>query len=292
MSVSDISMSGRSALLTAVAVCTVYPHAAHAQAVDGYGNPTPTAANTGPNYPFTSFGQSNNPYLDKNETGEIEPSGPFASLPATVSKSGEINQSASGYSYTNTTDPTDPGELGSFYVLEGNSVDGVVLENDGALSYMVLYKNYADGASLTNTAGATFYIDGNSVDGVTIVNDGAKMYILNNSALDGAITNTNGGLMEVNGNTLTGGVITNGSDADTKVSHAIFRHNSANGIELNTFGNSVVEFYGNDAANAVLHLGAATTTIVGDCSVSVGCVGPRGASLENASVTNAGKMTV
>lgn len=278
--------------LTVSAASLLYSGACFAQAVDGYGNPTPTTADTGSSYAFTGWGLSANPYLQQTP-GDITAGGPLDFLNASpYGTGGEIRQSASGYSYTNPTDSTDPAAVPELFVLEGNNASNATLTNEGNKSYFVLYKNFAAGAALTNLDGGSFYVESNNVDGVVISNDAAAMTINFNSALNGSITNVNGGQLLVHGNTIDGGTINNGADGETVVSRAVFLHNSAADITINTAGLSEVAFYGNDATNATLNLGAGTTTIVGDCSVALGCLDTRGTNLTNAAITNAGAFQV
>uniref|UniRef100_UPI003340DAC6 autotransporter family protein n=1 Tax=Castellaniella defragrans TaxID=75697 RepID=UPI003340DAC6 len=195
--------------------------------------------------------------------------------------------------FTTTWSEGDPASWISIY--EGNNIasqpdNRLIVNNEGASAYTVLYGNYANNVLINNTDGGTTYIHGNTANGAELNNtNGSRMEVLFNSVVGAEIVNSGDSAMIIHGNDATGVTITNAGGGASDASTLSLLHNNATGAIVHNMNAGVMNIYGNIASGSQVTTDAGSTTYIGDCSQTVGCEGePRGTTFNDGVYDNYG----
>lgn len=275
-------MKFRKNILTLFIISSFYVSTTVAADLDGYGNETPDADNTGFNYP-DKFNDTN-PYIDY-ENGSLI--GPNSTVQNPIPVYSTIGEEASSYRDNfNAEGITSP----QAYNFEGNNListpeDRSAISAGGSNTTIVFYKNNANYISLAATDGATLLVDSNSASGAIIDNDNAFILLKKNYANDASITNKNQSTMVIDGNAVNGaGLINDSSRMD-------IYHNNAVGVTIDNLNGASLTALGNNISDSVINNGADATFTIGDCNSSV-CADTVGTTAQNITLNNDGQFNL
>ena len=247
-------------------------------ASNGYGVETPTADNTGSNYPNTNNQQ--NPYINYDNYTLLDPTVTGQSVTPVTSDVGF--ETSSYQSQLNSEWLSSP----TAHNYEGNNLastpeDRSSISATGDKASIVFYKNYANYIALQAENGAKLLVDGNTAAGANITNDSAYILLKNNYADDATIINNNHGVMLIDGNAVNGANMTNDN------AYMDVYHNTAIGVKINNFNGATFTALGNNISDGEINNSVDSIFKIGDCNSNV-CSDTVGTSAKNVTLINDG----
>lgn len=247
-------------------------------ASNGYGVETPTADNTGSNYPDTNNQQ--NPYINYDNYTLLDPT---VTVQSETPVTSDVGFETSSYqSQLNSEWLSSP----TAHNYEGNNLastpeDRSSISATGDKASIVFYKNYANYIALQAKNGAKLFVDGNTAAGANITNDNAYILLKNNYADDATIINNNHGVMLIDGNAVNGANMTNDN------AYMDVYHNTAIGVKINNVNGATFTALGNNISDGEINNSVDSIFKIGDCNSNV-CSDTVGTSAKNVTLINDG----
>lgn len=142
-------------------------------------------------------------------------------------------------------DPSIDTSGGQSYYLEGNLVNRVTVKTDQTT--VIIYKNYASDAVISNKNNSTTFLDSNYAAGANVTNEGgSNLYITNNIATSASITSNGSSQMLIKNNDANNAIIENSDNSKANI-----ENNSVNNTRI-TNNNAEMLLSYNNASGAII----------------------------------------